>query len=70
MVLTCAHNCYDRKLGKELDVKVFIPANNGDQGIPVNIKKVYYPKEYREVKNDEDSFQFDYAVLELEKRVE
>ena len=43
MVLTCAHNCYDRKLRKESKNMIFIPGNNRDQEIALKVKNIYYP---------------------------
>ena len=44
MVLTAAHNCYDRPSKKESKDMEFIPGNDGSIGRAIDVKKIYYPR--------------------------
>ena len=49
IVLTCAHNIFDRTTGKEGTCLNFIPViNGGEGGRKMKVKKAYYPEEYAE----------------------
>ena len=63
IVLTCAHNIYDRaskKEGKHLEFTLEI--NGKKYGQRVKVKKAFYPEEYAE-KGSKESIQYDYGVL-------
>ena len=47
LVLTCAHNIYDRKRKAEGTGIKFTPGLNGKKGISFSVKKLYYPSEYK-----------------------
>ena len=67
IVLTCAHNIYDRTEKTDGTDLKFTPAMNGKKGRkPVKVKKYYYPEEYRASGEKE----YDFAVLELEEKLD
>ena len=47
IVLTVAHNIYDRRKQCEVTDLKFAPALNGKEGKFYPVKKVYYPKKYK-----------------------
>ena len=70
IVLTCAHNIYDReskKEGKKLEFTLEI--NGKKYGQKVKVIKYFYPKEYIE-KGLEEASKYDYGVLQLEDSLE
>ena len=72
IVLTCAHNLYDRELKLKTDLEhlKFSPAVSGDSGQPsVQVKKFYFPEEYIKAKDGEE-LQHDFGIVELEEEME
>ena len=65
VVLTCAHNIYDRQSEKNEINLTFVPGAKGKKGREYKVIKTYYSFEFR-VEGDESS-QFDYCVMELEE---
>ena len=72
MVLTCAHNLYDRELKLKTNLKLlkFSPAVSGDSGRPsIQVKQFYFPEEYSELKDGQEN-KHDFGIVELEEELD
>ena len=70
IVLTCAHNIYDRTdKVKGTDLKFIPVVRDKAASRIVGVHKAYYPTQYQEKENQESSC-FDFGVLELEHDLE
>lgn len=68
IVLTCAHNCYDKKKGRFYEDIMFSPATSGKEGKTLKTKIVFLPEGYKEEGGrEEEEYLSDYALLELEE---
>ena len=67
IVLTAAHNIYDRDSEKEATKLIFVPGINGKQGKEYKVLKYHYPEEYKMKEERKDAWEYDYGVLELEE---
>ena len=62
IVLTCAHNIYERRLKLEANDMKFKPGINGSFGKTFNVKKAYYPEKYVSLKKNASNL-FDFGIL-------
>ena len=70
IVLTCAHNIYDRVNEKEgTKLEFTLEINGTNYGQKVKVMKAFYPKEYKE-KRLEEARKYDFGVLQLEHGLE
>ena len=67
IVLTAAHNIYNRKLKQRGTKVTFAPGINGKKDKEYEIFEYYYPEEYQKEEKDENAREYDYCVLVLEK---
>ena len=66
IVLTCAHNLYQRKSKKEATEIKFTPAANKNKGESYEVADYFYPDQFKTLPKKEIR-QYDFAILELEE---
>ena len=59
LVLTCAHNCFDKKHGQASKMS-FHPGFSDLKGKRYEVKNFYYPKKFETLDKDDD---YDFAIL-------
>ena len=67
IVLTCAHNAYDRERKQEGTDIIFAPRINGKKGKSYKVKELRYPEKF---KTEENKSNDDFCVMELEESLE
>ena len=67
IVLTAAHNIYDRNKKLRSTNITFAPGVNGKKDKEYEIVDYCYPEEYEKEEKDENAWEYDYCILLLEK---